>query len=177
AFQQLLAAQGIGCEVITAQSNRDSQLDAFIAGDVQAVANVSVLSEGFDLPELQSVFLRDASRLPTIQMAGRGLRRAPGKTHCNLVQSAASPCPVERIASPQESFRYMKNKWLSCSGNTRIILETLEESLKLFKERKTALPVYLTSGRHVKEISLKSLSPFSRSSLSNLFNVTGGNKR
>ncbi|MBO4305179.1 MAG: DEAD/DEAH box helicase family protein [Lentisphaeria bacterium] len=174
AFQQLLAAQGIGCEVITAQSNRDSQLDAFIAGDVQAVANVSVLSEGFDLPELQSIFLRDASRLPTIQMAGRGLRRDPGKTHCNLVQSATSPYPVERIASPQESFRYMKNKWLSCSGNTRIILETLEESLRLLAERKTVLPVYLTSGRHVKEISLKSLSPFSRSSLSNLFNITGG---
>jgi len=173
AFKRILEDQGIGCEVVTAQSNRDSQLDAFIAGDVQVVANVSVLSEGFDLPELQSVFLRDASRLPTIQMAGRGLRRADGKTHCNLVQNSTSPYPVERIAVPAEGFRYMKNKWLSCSGNTQIILDTLEQSMKLLEGRKIHLPRYLSSGRHVKEISLRALKPFSRSSLSQLFNITG----
>lgn len=172
-FKRILEGQGIGCEVVTAQSNRDSQLDAFIAGDVQVVANVSVLSEGFDLPELQSVFLRDASRLPTIQMAGRGLRRADGKTHCNLVQNSTSPYPVERIAVPAEGFRYMKNKWLSCSGNTQVILDTLEQSMKLFEGRKIHLPRYLSSGRHVKEISLRALKPFSRSSLSQLFNITG----
>lgn len=172
-FKHILAGYGIGCEVVTAQSNRDSQLDAFIAGDVQVVANVSVLSEGFDLPELQSVFLRDASRLPTIQMAGRGLRRAEGKTHCNLVQSSTSPYPVERIAVPAEGFRYMKNKWLSCSGNTQVILDTLEHSMKLLAERKVHLPRYLSSGRHVKEVSLKALKPFSRSSLSQLFKITG----
>ena len=172
-FKQILAGYGIGCEVVTAQSNRDSQLDAFIAGDVQVVANVSVLSEGFDLPELQSVFLRDASRLPTIQMAGRGLRRSNGKTHCNLVQSSNSPYPVERIAVPVEGFRYMKNKWLSCSGNTQVILDTLERSMKLLAERKVHLPRYLSSGRHVKEVSLRALKPFSRSSLSQLFKITG----
>ena len=172
-FKQILAGYGIGCEVVTAQSNRDSQLDAFIAGDVQVVANVSVLSEGFDLPELQSVFLRDASRLPTIQMAGRGLRRSNGKTHCNLVQSSNSPYPVERIAVPVEGFRYMKNKWLSCSGNTQVILDTLEQSMKLLAERKVHLPRYLSSGRHVKEVSLRALKPFSRSSLSQLFKITG----
>ena len=143
------------------------------AGDVQVVVNVSVLSEGFDLPELQSVFLRDASRLPTIQMAGRGLRRADGKTHCNLVQNSTSPYPVERIAVPAEGFRYMKNKWLSCSGSTQVILDTLEQSMKLLEGRKIHLPRYLSSGRHVKEISLRALKPFSRSSLSQLFNITG----
>lgn len=172
-FKRILAGRGIGCEVVTAQSNRDSQLDAFIAGDVQVVANVSVLSEGFDLPELQSVFLRDASRLPTIQMAGRGLRKAAGKTHCNLVQSSTSPYPVEKIALPAEGFRYMKGKWLSCSGNTQAILETLEQSMKLLEKRKVHLPRYLSSGRHVKEVSLRALTPFSRRSLAQLFNIAG----
>ncbi len=172
-FKRALAACGIGCEVVTAQSNRDSQLDAFIAGDVQVVANVSVLSEGFDLPELQSVFLRDASRLPTIQMAGRGLRRAVGKDHCNLVQSSVSAYQVERIALPAESFRYMKGKWLSCSGNTQIILDMIANSMALLKKRKLSLPRYIASGRHVKEISLRALTPFSRNSLSRMFNITG----
>jgi len=173
AFKRILEGQGIGCEVVTSQSNRDSQLDAFMAGDVQVVANVSVLSEGFDLPELQSVFLRDGSRLPTIQMAGRGLRRAEGKDHCNLVQSSGSPYPVEKIARPAGSFRYMKNKWLSCSGNTQVIIETLEESLRLLEDRKITLPRHLVSGRHVKEISLRALTPVSRRSFSQLFNITG----
>ena len=31
-------------------------------------ANVSVLREGVDVPELQSIFIRDGSRVPTIQM-------------------------------------------------------------------------------------------------------------
>lgn len=172
-FKRALEDNGIGCEVITAKSNRDSQLDAFIAGDVQVVANVSVLSEGFDLPELQSVFIRDASRLPTIQMAGRGLRRSDRKPFCNLIQSSTSPFPVERIAVPQESFRFQKNKWLSCSGNTQVIIDTLEESMKLMEQRKTLLPRYLSSGKHVKEVSLRGLSPFSRSSLSKIFNITG----
>ena len=63
-FQELLRNEGIICEVVTGSSNKDAQLEAFINGDVQVVANVSVLMEGFDLPELQSVFIRDASRLP-----------------------------------------------------------------------------------------------------------------
>lgn len=168
-FKRILAEYGIGCEVVTAQSNRDAQLDAFIAGAVQVVANVSVLSEGFDLPELQSVFLRDASRLPTIQMSGRGLRRAPGKTHCNLVQSATSPYPVERIAIPGEAFRYMKNKWLSCSGNTQVIRDTLENSMKLLKERKLHLPRYLTGGKHVIEVSLRTLKQSPRRSSPRFF--------
>ena len=90
-FAAAVARSGIVCEVVTGASNKDKQLARFCSGEVQVIANVSVLSEGFDLPELQSVFLRDASRLPTIQMAGRGLRRAEGKTHCNLVQSSTSP--------------------------------------------------------------------------------------
>lgn len=177
AFKRILTEYGIGCEVVTAQSNRDSQLDAFIAGDVQVVANVSVLSEGFDLPELQSVFLRDASRLPTIQMSGRGLRRADGKTHCNLVQSSTSPYPVERIAIPSAGFRYMKNKWLSCSGDTQAIIDTVGNSIKLLEGRKITLPRYLSSGRHVIEISLRTLRPFRRSGDGAAFGSAAANFR
>jgi len=125
---------------VTGQSNKDAQLAAFADGKTQIIANVSVLTEGFDLPELQTVFLRDASRLPTIQMAGRGLRRADGKTHCNIVQSAESPYQVERIAKPEENFRYRNDKWLSCSGDTKAVLDAVEQSLALMEDRKTVLP-------------------------------------
>lgn len=47
-FKRILAEYGIRREGVTAQNNRDAQLDAFIAGPVQVVTNVSVLSEGFE---------------------------------------------------------------------------------------------------------------------------------
>ena len=155
-FQELLRNEGITCEVVTGSSNKDAQLEAFINGDVQVVANVSVLTEGFDLPELQSVFIRDASRLPTIQMAGRGLRKAAGKTHCKIVQSSDSAYAVEKIAEPRESFRYRNGKWLSCSGNTQAVIATCETTMAMLEKRKVEMPLYLkTSGRHFKWVTLK----------------------
>lgn len=156
-FQSGLREHGIHCDVITGQSNKDAQLEAFIKGETQVVANVSVLSEGFDLPELQSVFLRDASRLPTIQMAGRGLRRSPQKPHCNLLQSTTTKYDVERIAEPQECFRYRDGQWLSCSGNTQAIVSTMENTLAMLKDRKVILPYYFQHGRSVRQVSLKQL--------------------
>ncbi len=154
-FQNILLAHGISCEVVTGQSNKDAQLEAFINNEYQVIANVSVLSEGFDLPELQSVFLRDSSRLPMIQMAGRGLRRAPQKTHCNIVQSETSAYQIERIADSQESFRYIKGHWLSCSGDTAIIAAVLNKSFNLLAKRNNQLPRYLSTSKHIKEVTLK----------------------
>ena len=140
-FQAALAEAQIACEVVTGSSNKDKQLELFINGNLQVIANVSVLSEGFDLPELSSVFIRDASRLPTIQMGGRGLRRADGKDHCNIIQSEHSPFPFERIAAPAEGFRYYREKWLSCSGNSQIISDTVARSVQLLTKRsKVKLP-------------------------------------
>ena len=134
-FAVAVANTGIACEVVTGSSNKDKQLARFCSGDVQIIANVSVLSEGFDLPELQSVFLRDANRLPTIQMMGRGLRRSAGKHFCNIVQSEQSKFQSEKIAIPQESFRYSKDVWLSCSAKTAAIENALKRSMELLDSR------------------------------------------
>ena len=85
-FQKVLAQAGVPCEVVTAESDKDRQLEDFVAGRVRVIANVSMLTEGFDQPDVQTIFARDASRLPTIQMCGRGLRKADGKGFCNVVQ-------------------------------------------------------------------------------------------
>ena len=155
-FSSILNAQGIPCDVVTGSSNRDKQLELFINGELQIIANVSVLSEGFDLPELQSVFLRDASRLPCIQMAGRGLRKSPCKQFCNIVQSENSRYQIEKIATPQESFLYNKEVWLSCSGNTAAIAQALQRSLDLLDKRKPAkMPIYIQMSPHTSYVSLR----------------------
>ena len=156
AFQARLAGAGIPCEVVTGTSNKDKQLELFINGELPVVANVSVLSEGFDLPELSSVFIRDASRLPTIQMGGRGLRKAPGKECCKIVQSEHTKFPFEKVALPAEGFRYYRDRWLSCSGDSRIITETVAHSVQLLEARREiTMPHYFSASPHKRYVSLR----------------------
>ena len=130
AFRERLAAVGIGCEVVTSDSDKESQIEAFASGRVQVVANVAMLTEGFDQPDVASIFARDASRLPTIQMCGRGLRRAPGKVACNIVQSANTNYLFERVAHPRNAFRWQQGRWLALTDGTEAIEQTLKETLR-----------------------------------------------
>ena len=156
-FAELLNSKHVTCEVVSANSRRDAQLDMFINGNLQVIANVSVLSEGFDLPDLQSVFIRDGSRLPVIQMAGRGLRKSPTKKICNIVQSEHSVYQCEKIAQPAESFKYVRDCWLACSDNTEAIIRTLAQSMELLNSREEyRLPMYITQAPHKLQESLTS---------------------
>lgn len=130
-FQELLQNGGVPCEVVTAESDKDRQLEAFVANRVQVIANVLMLTEGFDQPDVQTIFARDASRLPTIQMCGRGLRRAPGKSQCNIVQSCNTSYLFEKVAPAQNAFRMMNEKWLALRDGTAEINSTLARSLEL----------------------------------------------
>ncbi len=135
AFRERLAAVGIGCEVVTSDSDKESQIEAFASGRVQVVANVAMLTEGFDQPDVASIFARDASRLPTIQMCGRGLRRAPGKVACNIVQSANTNYLFERVAHPRNAFRWQQGRWLALTDGTEAIEQTLKETLRRISAR------------------------------------------
>ena len=138
AFKARLAAAGVGCEVVTGESDKERQIDAFASGLVSVVANVAMLTEGFDQPDVMSIFARDGSRLPTIQMCGRGLRRAPGKTACNIVQSADSPYLFERVAPPKNAFRWQRGHWLALTDGTEEIEQTLKETLRRIVAREKA---------------------------------------
>ena len=134
-FQKVLADFGVACEVVTSESDKDRQLEEFVAGKVKVIANVSMLTEGFDQPDVQTIFARDASRLPTIQMCGRGLRKADGKTHCNVVQSAKTAYLFERVTPAQKRFRLMNGQWMALQDGTEMIEKTLKLSLSLLERR------------------------------------------
>jgi len=134
-FQRVLAEHGYPCEVVTAESDKDRQLEMFVSGKVRVVANVSMLTEGFDQPDVRSIFARDASRLPTIQMCGRGLRLCGGKPFCNIVQSGNTNYLFERVTPAQRAFRLMNGKWLALQDGTKEIEETLKRSLELLELR------------------------------------------
>ena len=53
------------------------------------------------MPELQTVFVRSSSRLPMIQMAGRGLRKHPDKKIANIVQAKNSRFQAKKWQPPK----------------------------------------------------------------------------
>jgi len=134
-YQRRLAEAGVACEVVTAESDKERQIALFASGAVKVVANVSMLTEGFDLQDVGTVFARDASRLPTIQMCGRGLRLAPGKAFCNIVQSGDTDYLFERVTPAQRGFRLMDGRWLALQDGTKEIEDTIKRSLELLQLR------------------------------------------
>jgi hypothetical protein len=143
-FADILARAGCHCEVVTADTDREQQLDDFDADRFDIVANVAILNERFDCPPLRTVFVRDASKLPTIQMAGRPFRLDPGKTHCNIVQSGHARWQFTRTARPRQSHALRGGRWVTL-GNSVRIEEAARETMGRIADIEVDMPKYLTA--------------------------------
>jgi len=82
------ASRGHRTEVLDGRTrNREEILDRFRRGDVDLLLNYGVLTEGFDDPSIQCVLLARPTTSPLVynQCLGRGLRPAPNKAHCTVI--------------------------------------------------------------------------------------------
>lgn len=82
-----LARRGVSCGVVHAETpaaERDRLIDDFRTGRIRCLVNVAVLTTGFDVPEVDFIALLRATLSPVlyVQIAGRGMRQAPGKVDC-----------------------------------------------------------------------------------------------
>lgn len=82
-----LRRRGVTAEMVSAKTpkaERAQLISAFRAGRIRCLVNVAVLTTGFDVPELDFIALLRATKSPVlyVQIAGRGMRLAPGKTDC-----------------------------------------------------------------------------------------------
>ena len=141
----LLVACGIRCDVVTGSSNRDEQLELFRRGDTDVLINCMVLTEGFDDPTLQTAFVRPSSRGPTIQMAGRALRKHNSIAFKNIVQGVTAKHPFTKTASPRQQYLMKDGEWLSlrinpklnlCSQNARRAIATMNIELPKFMQKR-----------------------------------------
>jgi len=68
----------------TPTAQRDELLERFRNGDLRYLANVNVLTTGFDAPNIDCVALLRPTMSPGLfyQMCGRGFRLHPGKANC-----------------------------------------------------------------------------------------------
>ena len=152
-FQRLLKDAGTDCPIVRGGQNNDAILTDFRNGRYQVIVNCHLLTEGFDLPELKTVFLKDSTRLPTIQMAGRVLRKSPGKKFANIVQSKEARYMVKRIAEPQTVWQWRDQEFHVVSGQNKKVLETVLYYLDLRDKREDIkLPELLYGGRDVQRV-------------------------
>ncbi|RLT07804.1 MAG: DNA helicase [Planctomycetota bacterium] len=85
--ETLKAQHGIECGFVTGETptgERDKLLERFKSGELRFLCNVNVLTTGFDAPNVDCVVLLRPTMSAGLysQMVGRGLRLAPDKTDC-----------------------------------------------------------------------------------------------
>lgn len=102
-------AEGIVTECVTGatpKGERERIIGAFKRGEIRALTNANVLTTGFDHPGIDLI----AMLRPTmsaglyVQMAGRGLRIAPGKVDCLVLDFAgnvATHGPIVAVEPPK----------------------------------------------------------------------------
>lgn len=103
-----LAAQGIACALVTGETptrERDRLVSDFRAGKLRALVNVDVLTTGFDAPQTDLLAFLRPTQSPGLylQMAGRGMRIAPDKTDCLVLDFAGNIArhgPVDDVRPP-----------------------------------------------------------------------------
>ncbi|MBI5169180.1 MAG: DUF3427 domain-containing protein [Candidatus Eisenbacteria bacterium] len=111
---------GIASRVVLGDStDREDSISALKDGRVQALFTVDVLSEGVDIPEVDTVLLLRPTESPTVflQQIGRGLRIAHGK-RCLTV--------LDLVSTPEREFRLDRNLRALVGGTRRGVLHQTE---------------------------------------------------
>lgn len=85
--------EGIKCEAVYGDMPKDERQDVlsrYENHDLQLLTNVGVLTEGWDVPDTDIVMMARPTKSKTlyIQCIGRGLRLAPGKQDCLIMDFA-----------------------------------------------------------------------------------------
>lgn len=94
----------------TPKREREALINDFKSGKVRTVFNMGVLTTGFDHPGLDTIFMLRPTRSLALyyQMLGRGVRTAPGKTDCTVVDFTSNVKAMGKI----ETIRLYREKRL-----------------------------------------------------------------
>ena len=104
----MLLAEGIPTACVTGdtpKAARDRILQDYKAGSIRALTNANVLTTGFDYPGIDLIAMLRPTLSPGlyVQMAGRGLRIAPGKDDCMVLDFAGNVSrhgPITNVLPP-----------------------------------------------------------------------------
>lgn len=107
---QLLNENNISAACVTGDTpsaERDRIIRDFQSGKIRALTNVNVLTTGFDYPSIDCLVFLRPTMSPGLyyQMAGRGLRIAPNKSDCLVLDFAGNVSrhgPITAIVPPNK---------------------------------------------------------------------------
>jgi superfamily II DNA or RNA helicase len=114
------------------ETAREEVFSEFEEGSLDVVSNVMLLTEGFDVPNLKTVFCKPSCKGLTIQMGGRALRKHEFKDVANIVQVGAiggSDFKFPKIAHPRIAYEYKEGKWIR-SGIDKDKLSHLQAAVR-----------------------------------------------
>lgn len=108
----------------TSEDARRRALDDLRSGAVQVVFSVDLFNEGIDLPRVDTLlFLRPTeSATVFLQQLGRGLRRAPGKTVCTV---------LDFVAQHRREFRFDRTLRGLLGGTRQELIRQVEDGFPL----------------------------------------------
>lgn len=142
-FRDRLAGAGVFCDLVTAKTNKEEQIEAFVSGDTQVLVNMMILTEGFDCPHLETVFCRPSGRGPTTQMCGRAFRKHPDVPVKRIVQCEETRHPFTKSARAREQFVWMNNEWRAILHSENMKLAGVRV-LEILSETTTSLPEFIS---------------------------------
>jgi superfamily II DNA or RNA helicase len=111
---------GVKTDIVWGGSDRERQIEAFRNGKLDVLISMSILTEGFDLEDLLTVFVRPSSKLPTTQMAGRVLRKCFIHEAKQIVQCQDTRHPFIKTATARMSYIQFGNNFRSLSKNENV---------------------------------------------------------
>ena len=103
---EAFSLNGIVANVVSSEtesSKREQLIEEFRSGKYKVITNCSVLTEGFDVPDTESIIIARPTRSPVLftQMIGRGMRIAEGKDKMTLIdmydRTAKPPIHIDRV--------------------------------------------------------------------------------
>ena len=105
---EILRHHGVTAECVTGETpkkERERILSEFKAGRIRALTNANVLTTGFDAPGIDLIAMLRPTMSPGlyVQMAGRGLRTAEGKSDCLVLDFAgvvSTHGPITAVQPP-----------------------------------------------------------------------------
>ena len=132
---RLLKLAGVNAESLYgthSESQREAAYERFENGETTVLCNLLLLTEGADFPDLKTVFAKPSIKGLTIQMAGRGLRTAEGKTHANIVQMKGGLYGFTRVAACRNAYCAKDGKWIQTKFSKQF-LDSLGRSTMEYK--------------------------------------------
>jgi DNA repair protein RadD len=127
-WTELFNRNGIPSKMIDGKLNKDLRtqyIEQFKAGAIRVLWNLNILTEGFDVPDVECVLLARPFRHPGqfLQAVGRGLRSSPGKIECVVLDCAGNwrvhgtPTEDREYSLDGKAIRRMKvQKLRQCMG-------------------------------------------------------------